>query len=126
MEFTPIIIAHIAAAAGALVFGAITLTMRKGTPRHKLFGRIWVILMAATALVSFGIRANGTFSWIHLLSVWTLVALAASLYAIIRGNVKAHRHGMISAYVGLGIAGAFTLLPGRRLGALLWTAVGLV
>ena len=126
MAFTPIIIAHIAAATGALAFGAVTLTMRKGTPMHKLFGRIWVVLMAATALVSFGIRSNGTFSWIHLLSLWTLLALARSIYAIIRGNVKAHRHGMISAYVGLSIAGVFTLLPGRRLGSMLWTAVGLV
>lgn len=126
MEYTPLIIAHIAAAGGALVFGAVTLAMRKGTPTHKLFGRVWVTLMAVTALVSFGIRSNGSFSWIHLLSVWTLLALAGSIYAVVRGNVKAHRHGMISAYVGLSVAGVFTLLPGRRLGSLLWTAVGLV
>jgi len=123
MEFTPVIIAHIAAATGALVFGAATLTMRKGTPTHKFFGRIWVVLMAATALVSFGIRTNGGFSWIHLLSIWTLVALAGSIYAIIRGNVSAHRKGMVSAYAGLAIAGIFTLLPGRRLGQLLWTVL---
>ncbi|WP_420476537.1 DUF2306 domain-containing protein [Noviherbaspirillum sp. ST9] len=126
MEFTPVIVAHIAAAAGALVFGAITLSLRKGTPTHKLFGRIWVVLMAATALVSFGIRSNGSFSWIHLLSIWTLAALAASIYAIIRGNVKAHRKGMMSAYAGLAIAGVFALLPGRRLGHLVWSTVGLV
>lgn len=126
MEFTPIIIAHVATAGGALIVGAATLVMRKGTPAHKLSGRIWVALMAATALVSFGIRSNGTFSWIHLLSVWTLAALAASIYAIIRGNVKAHRKGMMSAYAGLAIAGVFTLLPGRRLGHLLWSTVGLV
>lgn len=126
MEFTPVIVAHIAAASGALLFGAATLTMRKGTPTHKLFGRTWVVLMAATALVSFGIRSNGSFSWIHLLSIWTLAALAGSIYAVIHGNVKAHRHGMISAYIGLSIAGVFTLLPGRRLGHLLWSAVGFV
>lgn len=126
MEFTPVITAHIASAAGALVFGAVTLSLRKGTPTHRLFGRIWVALMVLTALVSFGIRSSGHFSWIHLLSVWTLVALAASIYAIIRGNVRMHRRGMISAYVGLSIAGVFTLLPGRRLGSLVWGAVGLV
>jgi uncharacterized membrane protein len=126
MEFTPVIITHVASAAGALVFGAVTLSLRKGTPTHRLFGRIWVALMVMTALVSFGIRSSGHFSWIHLLSVWTLIALAASIYAIIRGDVRKHQRGMISAYAGLAIAGVFTLLPGRRLGALLWGAVGLV
>jgi uncharacterized membrane protein len=125
MEYPAIVIAHIAAATGALVFGAVTLTMRKGTATHRMFGRIWVALMAVTALVSFGIQSNGSFSWIHLLSVGTLVALAASIYAVIRGNIKAHRRGMMGAYAGLAIAGVFTLLPGRLLGSLLWTAVGI-
>ena len=123
MEFTPVIVAHIAAATGALVFGGATLMMRKGTPAHRLFDRTWVLLMALTALVSFGIRSNGSFSWIHLLSAGTLAALAASIYAVIRGNIRAHRRGMISAYIGLAVAGVFTLLPGRRLGGLLWTAL---
>ncbi|HZW23185.1 DUF2306 domain-containing protein [Noviherbaspirillum sp.] len=123
MQFTPLIIAHIAAAGGALAFGAATLLMRKGTRAHKLFGRTWVVLMAATSLVSFGIRSNGAFSWIHLLSVVVLAALAASIYAVLKGNVRAHRRGMTYTYIGLVIAGAFTLLPGRRLGDLLWTAL---
>ena len=125
MEYTPVLIAHIAAAGGALVFGAATLAMRKGTPTHKLFGRVWVTLMAVTALVSFGIRSNGSFSWIHLLSIFTLFALAASIYAAVRGNVQRHQRAMISIYTSLVITGAFTLLPGRLLGHLFWTAVGL-
>lgn len=126
MEFTPLILVHIATAAGALLFGGITLVMRKGTHTHRLFGRLWVSLMVVTALVSFGIRVSGHFSWIHLLSVGTLIGLAASIYAVIRGNISAHRRGMVSTYIGLAIAGAFTLLPGRRLGAMLWSAVGLI
>ncbi len=125
MQFTPVIIAHIASASGALVFGAVTLSLRKGTRLHRMLGRTWVTLMALTALVSFWIKSTGHFSWIHLLSVWTLLALAGSIYAVIRGNVRAHRRGMISAYAGLAIAAVFTLLPGRRLGALLWGTVGL-
>lgn len=126
MEFTPVIIAHIASATGALAFGAVTLSLRKGTTLHRVLGRVWVALMAMTALVSFGIQSSGRFSWIHILSVWTLVALAASIFAVMRGNVRMHRRGMISAYAGLAIAGVFTLLPGRRLGAMVWGAVGLV
>lgn len=126
MDFSPIIIVHIAAAAGALVLGAVTLSLRKGTTSHRLSGRLWVVLMALTALVSFGIRSNGSFSWIHLLSLIALLGLAASIYAVIRGNIKAHRRGMISVYVSLAVAGAFTLLPTRRLGSLLWTTMGVV
>lgn len=126
MEFTPFILFHVATAAGALLFGGITLVMRKGTTMHRLFGRLWVSLMVVTALVSFGIRVTGHLSWIHLLSVGTLIGLAASIYAVIRGNISAHRRGMVSTYIGLAIAGAFTLLPGRRLGALLWSAAGLI
>lgn len=125
MEFSPVITTHIAAAAGALVFGAAALIMRKGTPTHKLFGRIWVALMVITALASFGIRSSGSFSWIHLLSVFTLAALAASIYAAVQGNVQRHRRTMISIYTSLVIAGAFTLLPGRLLGHLFWSAAGL-
>lgn len=126
MEYTPIILTHIAAAVGALVFGGITLSVRKGTPIHRLFGRIWVVLMITTALVSFGIRSNGHFSWIHLLSIVALVGVSAALYAAIRGKIGAHRRGMMATYISLVVTGAFTLLPGRRLGDLLWGAIGLV
>lgn len=126
MLFTPIILIHLVTAAGALVFGGITLAMRKGTRLHKAMGRIWAALMIVTALVSFGIRTQGHFSPIHVLSVVTLVAVTASIFAAMHGRINAHRRGMTGAYIGLAVAGAFTLLPGRRLGDLLWNAVGLV
>jgi uncharacterized membrane protein len=126
MPFTPIILVHVAAAIGALVTGALMLWLKKGTPQHRLFGRIWVTLMLATALVSFGIKSSGHFSAIHLLSVLTLLALGISILAVIKGRIRAHRHGMISLYISLLIAGAFTLLPDRRLGYLVWHAAGWV
>jgi uncharacterized membrane protein len=126
MEFTPVILIHLFAALGAIVIGGVTLTLKKGTSLHRLFGRTWVILMVLAALVSFGIKSSGHFSWIHLLSVSSLVALGASIYAVITGRISAHRRGMIFTYISLVIAGAFTLLPGRRLGHLVWHTVGLV
>lgn len=125
MEFTPIILIHVLAALGALVIGGITLMLRKGTLSHRLLGRAWVALMLTTALASFGIKTSGHFSWIHLLSVGTVFALAASVYAAIKGRIRSHRRGMTATYVSLAIAGAFTLLPGRRLGYLVWHAAGL-
>lgn len=124
--FTPLILIHVAAALGALLLGGLTLFLRKGTRLHKMFGRTWVILMMITAAVSFGIRSSGSFSPIHILSVITLISVTAALFAAAKGRISAHRRGMTAVYVSLVIAGVFTLLPGRRLGYLVWHAVGLV
>lgn len=126
MPFTPVILIHLLAALGAVVIGGTLLALRKGTPTHRLFGRIWVGLMAIVALGSFFIRSNGHFSWIHLLSVWTLIVLTMAIVSIRRGNIRAHKLWMTGGYSGLAIAGVFTLLPGRRLGHLLWHSVGLI
>jgi uncharacterized membrane protein len=124
--FTPLILVHVAAACGALLLGGLTLFLRKGTKLHKMFGRTWVVLMLVTALVSFGIQRSGHFSAVHVLSVITLVSVSAALFAAAKGRISAHRRGMTAVYVSLVVAGIFTLLPGRRLGYLVWHAVGLV
>ena len=106
---------HLAAAVASLILGLAVVFLRKGTPLHKALGRAWAGLMAAAALSSFWITSNGTFSWIHLLSVWVLVALACAIFFIRRGNVAAHRRFMIGTYLGLIGAGAGALAPGRTL-----------
>lgn len=126
MAFTPIVLVHILAAGAAIIIGGVTLALRKGTPLHRLLGRLWVLLMLIAVLVSFGIRSNGHFSWIHLLSVGTLLALGASIMAVVSGHIRAHQYGMRYIYIGLVIAGSFTLLPYRRLGHLVWSSVGLI
>jgi uncharacterized membrane protein len=115
---TPLIIMHAALAGAAVLLGAVMLARRKGTVSHKWLGRAWVALMAAVALSSFWIfeiRRGAGPSLIHLLSAWTLVSLALAVYFIRRGNVRAHRGFMIGTLVGLVVAGAFALAPGRAL-----------
>jgi uncharacterized membrane protein len=102
---------HLTAALLALVLGGVMLALPKGTRRHKLLGRLWVGLMVFVAVSSFWIG----FSWIHLLSVWTLISLACALWFIRRGNVRAHRGFMIGTYLGLVGAGLGALAPGRML-----------
>ena len=51
------------------------------------------------------------------MSLLTLVTLVRAIQAIRTGQVVAHRASMISLYVSLLIAGAFTLMPTRILGA---------
>lgn len=71
-QWTPVIAAHAAMAGAALLVGGTVLARRKGTASHRVLGWVWVVLMAAVASISFAIRYNG-FSWIHGLSVYTLL-----------------------------------------------------
>ena len=107
---------HIAAALAALLLGTVQLVGIKGTGVHRLIGWTWVVAMFTVAASSFFIRQinPGAFSWIHLLSGWTLIALPMALFAIRRGRVARHASGMTWTFVaGLIVAGAFTFLPGR-------------
>jgi uncharacterized membrane protein len=126
MYFTPVVLTHTLAALGAVFVGGLMLAMKKGTPLHRLLGRTWMGLMLVAVLVSFGIKTHGNYSWIHLLSAWFLVVIAMALLSIYRGNVIAHRTWVIGGYIGLVVAGIFTLLPHRRLGYLVWNSIGLI
>jgi uncharacterized membrane protein len=118
--WTPTIIVHATCATAALGLGAFVLARRKGTPSHRAFGWLWVLLMAVVAGISFWIYRE-RWSWIHGLSVWTLLSLVYGVRQARRGQVKAHRITMIALFVGaLLVTGLFTLLPGRLIGQAVW------
>ena len=112
--------AHVAAALAAIVLGLLQFIRNKGGGAHRLLGWCWVLLMTVVALSSIGITGvagPGRFSWIHGLSAFTLCGLAAAVFLARRRNIRAHRRAMIGLYLGaLLITGAFTLLPGRIMG----------
>ncbi|MGF3023929.1 DUF2306 domain-containing protein [Methylobacterium aquaticum] len=114
---SPVIQVHAAAAVAALGLGALQFALPRGGGRHRVMGRLWVGLMVVVTLSSFfisGLRQVGPFSWIHLLSVVTLVALVRAVIAARRGTIATHRWSMIGLYLGaLVITGLFTLMPGR-------------
>lgn len=132
MSLTPLIEApwpvqiHAAAAIAALFLGAVVLFRRKGTSLHKAMGRVWVALMlvaAGSAIFINEIRLVGPFSPIHIFSVMTFIGVAQGIIEIRRGNLRAHRAAMQGLYFfALIIAGAFTLLPGRRMHDVLFGA----
>ena len=125
--FTPVIVVHAVAAVAALALGAAMFASRKGTLLHRFAGRGWVALMLVTALSSFWIRSSGSFSWIHLLSVAVPLLLAIGVWYAATGRISGHRRMMSGVYAGgLLIAGAFTLLPSRLLGQMLWSSLGLI
>ena len=101
----------------AIILGGIQLSMKKGGPIHKLFGRIWVGLMLIVAITSFfihEIKLWGAYSPIHLLSLLTIFILGVGIYYVRVGNIKRHKQTMITLYFfALILTGFFTFMPGR-------------
>jgi uncharacterized membrane protein len=126
MAYSPLILAHLYAAVAAVLIGGLMFVSKKGTLAHRLSGRLWVVFMLLAALISFGIRSKGHFSWIHLLSVVTLAVIGMAVISIYRRNIGAHKRWMTGAYVGLVTAGLFALMPDRRLGYLVWHTFNLI
>jgi uncharacterized membrane protein len=123
-QWNLLIAGHTAAATSALLVGAVLLARPKGTAVHRALGWGWVVLMAGVALVSFGIHGEH-YSWIHGLSVFTLLMLGMGVWHARRHRVRHHRKTMLGVYFGaLVIAGLFTLLPQRLIGHALWSALG--
>ncbi len=123
MTFEPLLNApiaiqiHVAAVIPAALLGAYLLAWPKGTPRHRLLGKIWLALMVVTALSSFFIHQINMFhgfSPIHLLSILVLFGCWGAIANARRRNIEAHKRSVRGLYLG-GIvgAGAFTFLPGR-------------
>lgn len=122
----PVITVHALLALVAIGLGGAQLLMPKGTPLHRGLGRLWVGLMAAVALSSFFItefRIFGPFSPIHLLSAYALWAIWQGVRAARKGDIAQHRQTMQLLFLlALIVTGAFTLLPGRRMHAVLFGA----
>jgi len=123
MTFEPLLDApvaiqiHVAAVVPAALLGAHLLVRPKGTPRHHLLGKIWLVLMVVTALSSFFIHQINMFygfSPIHLLSLFVLFGCWGAIANARKHNIDAHKRIVRSLYFG-GIVGAggFTFLPGR-------------
>ncbi|KAA2237912.1 DUF2306 domain-containing protein [Salinarimonas soli] len=124
LSASPAIQVHALAAIAAFGLGLAMLARRKGGWAHRLLGRLWVGLMAATALSSFAISSHtawGGWSPIHGLSALTLAALVYAVAMARAGRIRAHRTAMVSLFAGaLVISGGFTLMPGRIMHAVIF------
>lgn len=108
---------HVATVIPAAIIGAVVLFFPKGTPLHRLLGKIWVVLMVVTSFSTFFIHELNVFygfSQIHLMSLFTIYGCLQSVYFARRGDIKRHMRIMQGVYLGgIVIAGGFTFLPGR-------------
>lgn len=108
---------HAYAAFGAIALGTVQLIGPKGTIPHRALGFLWAGLMlfvAGSSLWIHELREWGSWSWIHLLSLLTLVSVPLAVWQAHRHRVAEHRRMMILLYsLALVVTGLFTLLPGR-------------
>jgi len=130
MQPTPLITVHMFAALAGTVVGAVTLWARRSggaRPRlHRMAGHAWVLLMLVTAISALCIRDYqlpnlAGYTPIHLLVPLLFAGLLVAFGRLARRDIAGHRRAMRMTYGGAClVAGAFTLLPNRYLGGLLW------
>jgi uncharacterized membrane protein len=114
---------HLLTVMPALVIGAYILLKPKGTPPHRLLGKLYMSLLIVTAVASFfmqaqvGARLFDHFGYIHLVSLLTLYSVPMAYYTARKRNVRRHKRLMVLTYIGaILIAGLFALFtPGRVL-----------
>lgn len=110
------VIIHLATVVPAIPLGLYVLLARKGTPRHKSLGKLWLALMGVTAVSTLFIRQvnDGSLSLIHLFVPLTLVGIWQIISSARSGGLAAHRRHVVSLYIGaLLIAGFTSFIPGR-------------
>lgn len=110
---------HLGTIALALVLTPVMLWRKRGDRFHRQLGWVWAASMALTALISFDIRLinQGGFSWIHLLSAWTIIQVPIIVWSARTHNVARHRRAVRGMIVGaLLIAGFFTFPFNRLMG----------
>ena len=113
---------HVGAALLAFCLGLVLFAAPKGTLPHRTLGWIWVtfmVVVAGSSLLMTGLNGDH-YSWIHLLSGYTLLTLPLGVFAARRHRVVQHQRTMTAMFLGgMVIAGAFTFLPGR----LMWRVI---
>ncbi|MBO9670378.1 MAG: hypothetical protein J7485_07670 [Sphingobium sp.] len=111
--------AHLATIVVALVLTPVMLLRRRGDRQHRVLGWIWAIALFGTAFISLFVKVinPGHFSYIHLLSILTIVQVPLIVLYARRHDHKRHRRSVRGMVIGaLLIAGFFTLPYGRLIG----------
>lgn len=127
MDYTQLAYLHLATILPAFVLGTVLLLMKKGTPLHRLLGKIYMPLMLFTGVITLlmpahvGPRLFGHFGFIHLFSLLVLYSVPKAFLHARRGDIASHKKEMVGVYVGgMLIAGSFAFMPGRMLNRLLF------
>jgi uncharacterized membrane protein len=128
MNYDQLMYFHLITVVPCFFIGAILLLGKKGGQGHKSLGKVYMILMMITSLITIfmpaqvGAQFLGHFGWIHSFSFLTFFMVPAAYLDIRKGRVVPHQRKMIGLYIGaILIAGGFTFVPGRYLYELFFT-----
>ncbi len=117
--WTPLLISHVVAAFTSVLLGGLQVWRTpKGDSRHRVLGRVWVAVILWTAITSFWVRHinDGAFSWLHVLSVVTLVTVSLGVLNARLGRIPAHRGNMVGSWLGaVGAMVAAVAVPDRMI-----------
>jgi uncharacterized membrane protein len=111
--------AHLLTIVVALAFTPIMLLRKRGDRLHRQLGWIWVSAMFLTALFTLDIHLinRGGFSFIHILSVWTMIQVPVIIWNAKKHRVAKHRSAVRGMVFGaLLLAGFFTFPFDRLMG----------
>ncbi len=109
---------HLATVIPAIPLGAYVILSKKGGTRHKLLGKVWLGLMFVTAIATIFIRNinDGNFSWIHLFTLLSFVAIPKAIITARQGKITEHKLHLRNFFIGaLIIAGVTAFAPGRTM-----------
>ncbi len=123
MTYNILMFSHLLTVVTCIFLGAdLLLIMKKGTAVHRNTGKLYMMLMLITSIITLFMPADvgpqvlNHFGWIHLFSFLTLYTVPTAYTAVRKGNIKAHQRKMLLLYLGaIVIAGGFTFTPGRYL-----------
>lgn len=129
MNYLQLTFLHLATILPAFAIGTVVLLRPKGDGSHKRWGKVFLLLMLATAVITLfmpatvGPRWLGHFGLIHVFCILVFISAPRAYVAARQGNIRAHRANIIGLYVdAILIAGAFTFTPGRMLHSLVVNA----
>ena len=113
---------HVASVLPTVPLGGYLLLAPKGTPRHRLLGKVWLILMLVTATSAIFIQTTGGFSWIHVFVPLTFHAAWKVMDTARKGDIAAHKRHLVTTYLtALMLPGvAAFLIPGRLMNVMLF------
>jgi len=111
---------HLWTVVPAFFLGTALLIIKKGTSIHRGLGKVYMILMLITGIITLfmpahvGPRLFNHLGYIHFFSFLTLYLVPGAYLDVRLGNINRHKRRMIGLYIGgLIIAGGFTFFPGR-------------
>lgn len=101
---------HVLAALSALGAGAAVLLLPKGTQRHRVIGKVYVLALVLVNVAALSLHREDVFGVFHALAVASLVTIAVGLSPLLLGKrspmvIGTHAFCMTWSYAGLVAAG---------------------